>query len=581
MIAAALARVMLLLVTILMLAAPPRDAQPVVADGTATVSGVVVSADPQPRPLRRARVTLTGQMFGGGRTTMTADDGSFAFDRVPAGRFTLAATKDGYVALGYGAARTVLRGTGVDVAEGQAVRASIRLPHGAVITGRVVDVDGLPAQGFEVTALAHRYVGWQGEIGYLGAGMPAPALSDDRGVYRIFGLPAGDYVVAAKPQERDGSADAEVRTVARGVVSDKRQVMTQAFHPGATEVGRASRVTLRAGEERSGINIQLQYVALARISGMVPAPAGWNAASLTMVRTDEQPGFAGVRKTDADAGGRFTISGVPPGQYRLTAVSTAASPVTTPGSPLLMTGDLLTASAEINVHGEDVERVSLSLQPALTVSGRVAFEGHRAAPDLEGLRVPEGLHVPAPMISPDLDTGQAFPSFDLERDGTFKVSGIVPGLYRMSDDIPGLRAPIRAWWLKSLVVNGRDMLDAPLDLRQGTDDAVVTFSDRASEIRGTLKDAQGAPAPEACVVVFGTDRSTWFYRSRRVAGVHPGLDGRFSIRNLPPGEYRVAAVLDIEQNAWFDPAVLERLLPAAAALTVTGVEAQTRDLVIR
>ena len=225
------------------------------------------------------------------------------------------------------------------------------------------------------------------------------------------------------------------------------------------------------------------------------------------------------------------------------------------------------------MNGEHVESVSLSLQPALTVSGRVAFEGRRAAPDLEGLHVLDGLYVSVPAISLNLaDTGEAFPPFDLERGGTFKIAGMVPGLYRMSGDIPGLRAPIHAWWLQSLVVNGRDMLDAPLELRQGTDDAVVTFSDRASEIRGTLKDAQGAPVPEASAVAFSADRSAWFYNSRRVAGVHAERDGRFSIRNLPPGEYRVAAVLDLDQREWFDPAVLERLLPAAGALTVSGVE---------
>jgi len=209
---------------------------------------------------------------------MTADDGSFAFDRVPAERFTLAATKDGYVAMGYGATRTGRSGIGVDVADGQTVRVSIRLPRGAVITGTVVDVDGLPAQGMAVTALARRHATWQGER-YLEVGVPRPALSDDRGVYRIFGLPAGDYVVAAQPRTRVGVPGAEVRTVGRGVVSEKGQVMTQIFHPGATEAGRASRVTLRAGEERSGIDIQLQYVALARISGMVPARSGWNPAT--------------------------------------------------------------------------------------------------------------------------------------------------------------------------------------------------------------------------------------------------------------------------------------------------------------
>ena len=546
--------------------APVRDARPSAVVGTATVSGVVVSADAPSRPLRRARVTLNGQGLEMGRTAITADDGSFSFDRLPPGRFMLGAFKDGYVPMSSGATRTGRPGTGVQVAEGQAVRVSLRLPRGAVITGTIVDVDGLPSQGIAVTALAHRYVGSQGERRYIAAGMPGLAVSDDRGVYRIFGLPAGDYVVAAQPQQRQvGFPGAEVRTVARGVVSEKGLILSQVFHPAATDVGRASRVTLRAGEECSGIDIQLQYVPLATVGGTVSSGSGSNPAILTMARTDEVPGFDAVRgaRADADADGRFTFSSVPPGQYRIVARGSAA-----PGNGQV-------AFADVTVDGEDMTNVPLSLQSSFTISGRIAFEGERPPPPLAELRAS------LPMTPTIANAGLGIPQLRLESAGTFKVEGLVPGLYRMSGNIQGLRAPIGAWWLKSLVVNGRDMLDAPPDLRQGSDDAVVTFTDRASEIAGTLTDAQGVPAPEAYAVVFSADRSAWFFNSRRVSAVRPGRDGEFSIRNLPPGEYRIAAVLDLDQGEWFDPVVLERLLPAATPLNLAGPERKTVDLTIR
>jgi hypothetical protein len=556
--------------------APTRDARPLTTAGTATISGLVLSADPQPRPLRRARVTLNGPGLDIGRTAITADDGSFSFERLPPGRFTLAAAKDGYVSMSYGATRTGRPGTGVQVAERQAVRVSLRLPRGAVITGTIVDVDGLPSQGIAVTVLAQRYVGPQGERRYLAAGMPTLALSDDRGVYRIFGLPAGDYVVVAQPQTRQvGLPGSEVRTVSRGVISDKGLILSQVFHPGATDVGRAARVTVRDGEERSGIDVQLQYVPLATIGGNASVGSGWNPAMLTMARTDEVPGFEPVRSARADADGHFTFNSVPPGQYRIFARSTQASPITTSGSPLIVTGNMEVAFADVTVAGEDVTSVPLALEPAFTISGRIAFEGERPPPPLAELRIS------VPITLTIANAGLAVPQLRLESAGTFKVEGVVPGLYRMFGNIQGLRAPIGAWWLKSLVVNGRDILDAPLDLRQGADDAVITFTDRASEVAGTLKDAQGAPAPEAYAVAFSADRSAWFFNSRRVAAVHPGRDGQFSIRNLPPGEYRIAAAVDLDQGEWFDPAVLERLLPSAAVITVTGVEKKVWDIVIR
>jgi hypothetical protein len=343
-----------------------------------------------------------------------------------------------------------------------------------------------------------------------------------------------------------------------------------------TDVGRATRVAVRAGEERSGIDIQLQSATLATITGTVSTAAGWNPANLTMVRTDEVPGFDQVRSARADADGHFTFNAVPPGQYRILARSTAASPVTTSGSPLIVPpGNSQIALADVTVNGEDVSNVSLSLQSSFTIAGRVAFEGEKPPPPLADLRVS------VPITLTVANAGLAVPQLQLESAGTFKVEGIAPGLYRMFGNVQGIRAPIGSWWFKSLVVNGRDILDAPLDLQQGTDQAVITFTDRASEITGMLKDAQGAPAPEAYAVAFSTDRAAWFFNSRRVAAVRPGRDGQFSIRNLPPGQYRLAAAADLDQGEWFDPLVLERLLPAAAAITITGVEKTVRDIVIR
>ena len=157
------------------------------------------------------------------------------------------------------------------------------------------------------------------------------------------------------------------------------------------------------------------------------------------------------------------------------------------------------------------------------------------------------------------------PSLKVEG-STFTVDGIVPGLYRAVGTLQGIRAPIGPWWLKSLVVSGRDVLDAPLDLRQSADDAVATFADTASESerrrqgragergdRPRRRRGQHRSRPRG----FST-RAEWW-------ACAPDAQGRYSIRNLPPGEYRVAAALDLEQGEWFDPAVLERLLPGRHA----------------
>jgi hypothetical protein len=292
-----------------------------------------------------------------------------------------------------------------------------------------------------------------------------------------------------------------------------------------------------------------------------------------MARLGEIAGAESPRSARPDADGRFSFTGVPPGRYMLVARSVPVPPAAT--------GPAQWATAEVVVDGDDITNVGLSMQSSITIAGRLMFEGARPAPDVGGVRLPVMM---AGQILGNMNIG--LPQIQLESGGRFVVAGIVPGAYRIGSlqglPVQGIRAPLGGWWLKSFVVNGRDILDAPLDIRQGTDEAVATFTDQASELSGAVKDAQGKPAaPDTFVVVFSTDRSTWFFNSRRIAGVRLDAEGRYSIRNLPPGEYRVIATTDLAQGEWFDPAALDRLLPSAAAITLTGVEKKVWDIVIR
>jgi len=537
----------------------PRDVRPMPAPAPAgAIAGTVTSDDPQPRPLRRARVTLTGPLLPAPRTVITADDGTFAFAQLPAGSYTVTAAKDGYVPMAFGATRTARPGTSVAVAAAS-VRVNIRLPRGAVITGVVTDIDGLPAPGIVVSALAQRFVPIPGERRYVATGVSS-GPTDDRGMYRIYALPAGDYVIAAQPQNRQASREfSEVRMMAGGAPSNTHLAMAQVFHPASTDLARAARTTVRPGEERTGIDVQLQYVPLAAVSGSLPPG---QAATLMMTRVDEVPGFDQVRNARADAEGRFTFSSVPPGQYRIVFRNRGE-------------GVDLVAFADVVVSGEDVDGVALAPQPALTLAGRIVFEG-----DSPPAALPALPRVPFSAAMTIANVGFVMPA--LQIDGTrFKIEGIIPGTYRLSPTTQGLRTPIGKWWLKSVLVAGRDILDAPLDLQTSADDAVATFADRASELSGIVTDGQRSPVAGALVVVFATERSAWFMNSRRVVGVRTDRDGRYAIRNLPPGEYRVALAPDLDLNEWYDPSVLQVLLPAGLPLTISGAEKSTVDLSIR
>lgn len=554
---------------------PPRDTRPGGVTPTGRITGVVVSDERQPRPLRRARVVVTGAGLDTPRTAITADDGAFAFDGLPDGRFTVAANKEAYVSTSYGATRPARPGPGVQVAAGQTVTVTLRMTRGAVITGTVLDVDGHPAAGISVLAVYPRLGSGFLERQYVTPPGVIPAVTDDRGVYRIYGLPAGEYVVVTRSRVLQTGASVvmgDVRMMTRGGTLSRPMALAPVLHPGVADMSRATRITLRPAEERAGIDVQLEIVPLASVTGTVASPLGWARAAVTLWRMEDTTLPQNGSVATPDEQGRFTFRNVPPGTYRVGVRVTQQSGGGRGGGS---GGDVQYGFADVVVNGEDIDGVGLSLQPGLTIAGQVVFESSQAATPA----LPPQLRLPTPILLANTSGGWPMPSITIE--GTrFRIDGVVPGAYRVPTLPPGVRAAIGQWWLKSLTAGGRDLLDAPLTLQQSIDDAIVTFTDRASEVSGILRDAQGAVVNALYVVAFPVDRSGWFFNSRRIAAVRPGRDGHWSIRNLPPGDYRVAAA-DLDQNEWFDPAVLDRLLSGATALGIGGPDKYTIDLVLR
>jgi len=588
---------------------PPRDTRPADKIGTASISGVVTSDEAQPRPLRRARVTLNGPELAMGRTSITADDGSFTFERLPAGRYTLAAAKEAYVRMSYGARRPNAQGTPVAVADGQRQRVTLRIPRGSVITGTVLDPEGQPMRGVLVSALTYRFVPGVGERRLVSAGAPSSA-TDDRGEYRIFGLPAGGYVISAGVEqfsvssldirvvpageiqqalsERQGGppqAPAQSPSAATTKANEPRRTVAYApvYYPGTAVSAQASTVTVAPGEERTGIDIQMQYVPTAKIEGMVISAAALPQVTPVMLNSSD-PTLAvdSVRVASAGPDGRFTFNAVPPGQYNLIVRpvplgAMAGAPRPQPAAPGAVSASMYWALGTVAVQGEDLAGVTLTLQPGLTISGRVVFEGATPpAIDFSQVRVPVpplrlavgNLPIPSPMVR-------------LDATGRFTIGDVIPGPYRLTTTAQGMRSPIGAWWLKSVVAGGRDLLDSVVDIRQSIDDVVVTFSDRATELSGTVTDAQGNPASNAFALVFAADSQFWFTDSRRIAGVRPDADGRFTIRNLPPGTYLAVASADVDDREWFDPEILQRLAPLATKLSLAEGERKTLDVTVR
>ena len=182
---------------------------------TAVISGVVTVESGG--PLRRARVNLTAPELRGGRMTMTGDQGEYSFSALPAGRYSITASKAAYIDTPYGAKKPGRPGTPIQLAAGGKVeRANIVLPKGSVITGVVVDDNGEPAPRTQVRVM--KYVMRTGEKTLQQAGSDQ---TDDRGMYRIYGLQPGDYLVSAVPPNTN------VDAIRQTVMAEVESLMSQ------------------------------------------------------------------------------------------------------------------------------------------------------------------------------------------------------------------------------------------------------------------------------------------------------------------------------------------------------------------
>jgi protocatechuate 3,4-dioxygenase beta subunit len=569
---------------LLLLAPQARDTRPAPLTGTASLAGrVVLSSDSQP-PVRHARVVVTRSDLLVTRSALTDDDGEFAVGELPPGRYTVTATKAGLLRAAHGAAGPGRPGMAIALAAGQRVAdLQLRMARGGVVTGIVTDPAGRPAPAVAVRLLQSRYEGaervWAPASTAAGSAID---LTDDRGQYRFFGLMPGEYIVGAMPPDDSLVATRTMEGTTVGFVP--------VFHPGTTRAAEAARVTVRAGQETGGIDVPLQHVRTARIEGQIIARDGIAPRNLRVAIVPEvatpaiAPGpsassiVSSLRtQTSVDAEGRFAFASVPPGKY--TVAGRAVEPVAPkPGVPYVSVIGGITsrwAMTEVIVDGGNVSGVTLTLQPGLTVSGRVELEhapGASPMPDASRVRVYlYGLSRARGAF------GAGSVSGTVSSSGEFVVEGVVPGRYRVSASYANDIA--NGWSVKSVLLEGRNTLDLPLEVTPdgNVTGLAITMTRATQRVSGLLLDGTGKPAPGLTIVLFPADRALWA-STGRIRTARSGQDGRYVVNDLRAGEYRIAALTDVIPGDVNDPAFLETLIAASIPVAIREGERKMQDL---
>jgi protocatechuate 3,4-dioxygenase beta subunit len=581
---------------------------------TAALSGTVVD-DARHQPSPNAIVMVVGTDVALMRVTSADAQGRFSFAQLPAGKFLLGAGKSAHLAALYAARRPGRPGTVIALDAGQRMNdITLTLMRGAVITGRILDVAGQPVPGARVRVMQHAAAA--GEVAMSGdVGDPAGATTNDRGVYRIFDLPPGEYAVAVQarvvvngdvrrlteadvdaavasassqpgdPRGRIGGTPPPAGPAAGGVAVGYLGV----YYPGTAVPVEAEAITLAPGEERSNVDLRTRLVRFARVEGTVTNAGGPPPANVQMTLRprgmDASGQLLSTLTTRPGPDGRFTFNGVPPGDYTLHA-RTQPPPAAAPGRPLAAAQPQPPAPGagprwamrDVSLTGENVSNIALDLQPALAISGRLTVEGLARLPDnlpniRVGVRPTPGSAVPN---APDLAL--------VDRSGRFTLTGLVPGKYRLYVQVPNNDVTqVPEWFATSAMLDGRDALDMPIDVGPGAvrGDALITLTDDTQEVSGTVRDRSGRPSRDCAVVVFPVDRRFWFPQSRRIVFRQSNTGGEYvfgTAAGLPAGDYFLAAMPDGRAGEQFDPRYLDELAATAVRITLQEGDAKTVDV---
>ncbi len=512
---------------------------------TASIRGVVSG---EGRGLPYAQVVLVPGAGGPAQLTATDATGVFVFRNLASGRYRIGASKAGYFAAGSRGPMTPSQsGPAVDIAEGEQ-RDDVRVPlaRWGTVSGRVVDENDEPVQGARVRLFRVMYERGRRRL------VPAdtiPPATDDRGLYRIFGVPAGAYMVGASVSE---------------VSTALLPGYALTFYPGTEIAAAAQFVTVDAGGEVSGADIPLVPSRNVRVTGTIVNARGepTSDGSLQLVprsRSTAPVGLAlGARIL---ATGAFEFPNVAPGEYILQAYHGTVNE-----------GEGEFAALPVTITDGDLVNLVVRRTDGSNLAGRVSFD----PPLAPGASVSMPA-VAAVAVDPDQSPGGGPPTAWAGDDGRFQLAGLHGPRRLQVQRVPA------GWTLASIRVNGIDATDrvVPFGSNQPAAEVEVLLTNRLTRLTGTVADDDGHSMPAAVVIVFATDRDRWQVASRYVTLTASGDDGAFTLDGLPFATYYAAAVSRVPEGdeAWRDPEFLASLV--ARAVTVTLSEGDTRAVALR
>lgn len=474
------------------------------------ITGRVMAAD---KPLPNIIVSLVPAEPGPQRkavaTTTTDAEGNYRMTGVPAGRFVVAPVAPTWVVPTD--PMNGMSGHSIIISEGETVeKIDFKLTRGGVITGRVTDANGKPVIE-ERVQLTPADESKPTNLGFYWNNFMFQ--TDDRGVYRLYGIPAGRYTIGVGVSQERGS----VR------VGAGRGYYPLTYYPGETDVKRASIIEVTEGAELKDVDIKLAKQAQAfAVSGkVIDADSGQPMSNLVIGYGSYSPENKrmlafGYGDTRTDARGRFTIEGVVPGRYA--AFVWAESGYSEP--------------ALFEVADGDVTGLEVKMRRGATISGVAQLEGTTDKRALERLhQLSIGAYVQSNRPSPPENRSAA-----IGADGSFRLTGLPPGKVTL---FPTGYPPVQDLRLVRVERDGVAQTGG-IELTPGAEISNVRliFEYGGGSIRGQVRVENG-PLPEGAMMFIAVVKQGEEQGAQPAGFATADSRGRFLIEGIPTGDYQI------------------------------------------
>lgn len=553
------------------------ESETVVNRAAGALSGVVTDEGGQ--PLARATVHVRGAgRLSNDRTATTDESGKFEIADLPSGSYVATASMMGYVTPN--ASWWDSNATPRYYRPSENI--SLTLIKGGVITGKILDQKGEPAVAVPVTAARVRDAA--GHTSSRGNSWTPTMLTDDRGIYRIYGLMPGAYVVYVG----GGAINFNIPSAFEDDVPT--------YYPSVTARAAATEVTVRSGEEASGIDVRHRgergHTVGGALSGAVKSASAFSGVNISLSQASDN---AFIASTYADANIQpttFAFDGVADGNYIVSAER---------ADPRDLSVGAISAPQRIKVRGADVANLNLTLTPLGTISGRIVLSPTSSAASSQAAASPQTSSPPSSSPQTDSATASGKQSCDAARDaplmeelavtarrdetesgkdqwrsrffnttttvpkndGGFVITRVAPAAYRLN-----VLFPNESWYLLSLTTSNTTRGEpakpqkraaaantaaqtaaatnsaSALTLAPGRQitNVTITLAGGAAALKGHVTPAaEGAALPSALTVHLVPADDTAANDLTRYAEAETTDGGAFAFANLSPGKYWLLA----------------------------------------